>query len=139
MSEPIYRLTDSWLELVRIERESLLRGRYLFGKERFARFIASGKRFTSFAMAGVFEPKEKALVGLALNDATSVGEQHHAAVALIKSLRKRGVRREMLLRGSEFVERAREPRADNLRREVFRWGKFMGCRVDSVRAHFLRF
>ena len=84
-----------------------------------------------------FESKEEKLLRLALDDAAAPGEVQNATLALITSLRRRGVRPEALITGNELVQRSNTAR--DLGREVFPWGKFEGRHVAEVPEKYLRF
>jgi hypothetical protein len=107
------------------------------GAEAWTRLLASGRTMSApFAMA-LFQPKEEALVRLALNDAASVGEQDNAARALIRSLRARGVDPEALITGKELEQKAIKPWSDP-GSTIMPWGKYVGRPLSEIDPAYLR-
>ena len=114
------------------------------------RLLASGKSISApFGMAdnGVYSELEEKLLRLALDAAAQPGEQHNAAVALVQSLRKRGVRPEYLILGSELAaNKRRSPREAPTGSEIenpgailMPWGKYEGIPIRLISPKYLRF
>ena len=101
------------------------------------RTLVSGGICSGVCAMAVFDPREEALIRLALDAAASKGEQENAASALIRSLRKRGVKPEALLTGSELAIRQQTPSV-NPGAVKMPWGKFKGLRLEEIDEKYLR-
>jgi uncharacterized protein (DUF3820 family) len=88
----------------------------------------------------VFTPTEARLLRLALNDGAQVGEIQNSAVMLIKNLRRRGMRPEALILGSELAAQEEQLSAalDRARRRVMPFGRYKGRQLQAIEENYLR-
>jgi hypothetical protein len=95
---------------------------------------------TSTAEASpVFNEREQKLIWLGLNEAAEPGEVRNSAVKLLESLRRRGMRPETLILGSQLKEPERPPSAlQQPRRRVMPFGKHRGRRLGAIEPSYLR-
>jgi hypothetical protein len=93
----------------------------------------------SFANEGVFTELEQKLIRLALDSSAQVGEIQNSALMLIESLRRRGMRPEILIFGSELKESERPFTAfQQARRRVMPFGRHRGRRLDAIEPSYLK-
>jgi hypothetical protein len=87
----------------------------------------------------VFTELERKLIALALDEAAAVGEVQNSAVMLIQSLRRRRMRPEALVLGSELQAPARpDTPLERARRLKIPFGKHRGRRLDCIEPSYLR-
>jgi uncharacterized protein (DUF3820 family) len=93
----------------------------------------------SFAHRGVFTELEQKLLRLALDSGAQVGEIQNSALMLIESLRRRGMRPEALILGSELrAPSESDTPLDKARRLKMPFGKHRGRRLDVIDPSYLR-
>jgi uncharacterized protein (DUF3820 family) len=102
--------------------------------------MRSGLALTRFAgrtaaYVGAFNPTEEKLLRLALDPGACGGEIRTSAVKLIQSLRRRGVKAEQVIRGSELAQKTPLQRAEAMR---LNFGKYKGKPIAQVPADYLR-
>jgi uncharacterized protein (DUF3820 family) len=87
----------------------------------------------------VFTQTEAKLLRLALNEGAQVGEIQNSAVMLIESLRRRGMRPEALILGSELRAPSRsDTPLERARRYRMPFGKHVGRKLDAIEPGYLR-
>jgi hypothetical protein len=88
--------------------------------------------------ASLYSPVEEKLIRLALDCAAQPGEVENSAVKLIESLRRRGIRPEAIICGSELPRPASRPAFDcsSVRMP---WGIHEGKRLRNIPFDYLRF
>jgi len=84
---------------------------------------------------GVFTSTDEKLLRLALDPAARSGEISSAAVKLIESLRRRGVKAEQIIVGSGLAEKTPLQSAEAVR---LNFGKYKGKAIAEVPADYLR-
>jgi Putative quorum-sensing-regulated virulence factor len=84
---------------------------------------------------GVFTSTDEKLLCLALDPAARSGEISSTAVKLIESFRRRGVKAEQIIVGSELAEKTPLQRAEAVR---LNFGKYKGKAIAEVPADYLR-
>jgi len=87
----------------------------------------------------VFTDTEQKLIWLALDEAAQPGEIRNSAVKLVESLRRRGLRAESLILGSQLKAPERPLTAlQQARRRVMPFGKHRGRRLDAIEPAYLQ-
>jgi uncharacterized protein (DUF3820 family) len=87
----------------------------------------------------VFNSLERKLIALALDEAAAVGEVQNSAVMLIQSLRRRGMRPEALILGSQLLALSRlDTPLERARRLKMPFGKHKGRRLDAIEPSYLK-
>jgi len=89
--------------------------------------------------SGLFSEREEKLLWLALDQSAQPGEVRNSAVALIESLRRRGMRPESLILGSQLqVSRRPETTLAQARLRIMPFGKHRGRRLEAIEPAYLR-
>jgi hypothetical protein len=87
----------------------------------------------------MFNSREQKLIALALDEAAAVGEVQNSAIMLIQSLRKRGMRPEALILGSELRAPSRlDTPLERARRRTMPFGRNRGRRLDCIEPSYLQ-
>jgi len=86
----------------------------------------------------VFTDTEQKLIWLALDEAAQPGEIRNSAVKLVESLRRRGLRAESLILGSQLKAPERPLTAlQQARRRVMPFGKHRGRQLEAIEPSYL--
>jgi uncharacterized protein (DUF3820 family) len=89
--------------------------------------------------APVFTQLERKLIALALDEAAAVGEVQNSAVMLIQSLRRRGMRPEALILGSELrTPSLSHTPLERARRFRMPFGRHQGRQLQAIEENYLR-
>jgi uncharacterized protein (DUF3820 family) len=87
----------------------------------------------------VFTELEEKLIRLGLNESAEPGEVRNSAVKLLESLRRRGMRPEALILGSQLQAPLRSDTTLVMaRRRVMPFGRHKGRRLDVIEPSYLR-
>jgi hypothetical protein len=94
---------------------------------------------TCTAEGSVFNSLERKLIALALDEAAAVGEVQNSALMLIQSLRRRGMRPEALILGSQLLAPSlSHTPLERARRLKIPFGRHKGRRLDVIEPSYLR-